>query len=221
MVFKEIWSAIMAESPLGSALEDTGIMIERTKNMFESSYTSLLENNEELARAIIDEDMKVDRLEVKVRKKILEHLAGSTIKNISYSLMLTNMIRDIERVGDYSKSIAELTLTYPAKLKDGKHIDMIAEMKRNTSEMFVLTETAIKEDDKTSAKKAIKIYEKVLGDFDEVVKVLNEPKMCGPHAITFALLSVYLKRIAGHIQNISSTELYPFPQIGFGTKPEE
>ena len=69
MVFKEIWDAIMAESPLGSALEDTGVMIERTKNMFESSYTSLLENNEELAQAIIDEDMKVDRLEVKIRKR--------------------------------------------------------------------------------------------------------------------------------------------------------
>jgi len=221
MVFKEIWSAIMAESPLGSALEDTSVMIERTRNMFESSYTSLLENNEELAKAIIDEDMKVDRLEVKVRKKILEHLAASTIKNISYSLTLTNMIRDIERVGDYSKSIAELTFTYPAKLKDGKCMDLIEEMKKKTSSMFELTEKAIREDEKGSAKKAIKLYGEVLGDFDRVVEVLNNPETCGPHAITFGLLSVYLKRIAGHLQNISSTELYPFPQTGFGTKPEE
>ena len=131
------------------------------------------------------------------------------------------MIRDIERIGDYSKSIAELTLTYPAKLSDGKPVDVIAEMKKDTSRMFALTEKAIKEDDKTSAKKAIEIYGKVLEDFDKMVEVLNNPETCGPHAITFALLSVYLKRIAGHIQNISSTELYPFPQTGFGTKPEE
>jgi phosphate uptake regulator len=49
-----------------------------------------------------------------VRRKVLRYLAIAGTVDLVPGLVLTGIVIDIERIGDYTKNIAELATTYPS-----------------------------------------------------------------------------------------------------------
>ncbi|MCH8936264.1 MAG: PhoU domain-containing protein, partial [Gemmatimonadetes bacterium] len=57
---------------------------------------------------IYKQDVKVNKLERKIRKQVIAHLsiAGNSA-DVPYSLLLMSLVKDVERIGDYAKNLAE------------------------------------------------------------------------------------------------------------------
>ena len=102
-MFKRLFSWWKEHILLKQALEESALALEKTAQMFSFAMSVLLEGAGE-EKGIYDMDKEVNALQIDVRKKVLEHLAINPQQDITASLILTTIIVDIERIGDYEKT---------------------------------------------------------------------------------------------------------------------
>jgi len=216
MMFKELYDAIFKGSMLESAFEAVDSMHDQARTMYDTSLICLVENNDELAEDISREDRVINVAVREVRRQILEYLAVNSSPDISSSLVLTGIVIDYERIGDYCKNIAQLGLLYPAKLEPSLYFNLFKKMNDNITAMFDLTLRSLKESDTKAAKKVMKMHVTTKKLHTDIVsKFKNGKDINIQTAIVYALLTEYLRRISAHLQNIASTVVQPFDRVGF------
>lgn len=110
----ELYQVLRRDNSLTQAIERSSLMLDRTNAMFRASVSSLREGD---ARArtldIYQEDQLVNEYQRDVRRKVLQHLAVTGGLNLKAGLILTSIVIDIERIGDYTKNIVELADAHP------------------------------------------------------------------------------------------------------------
>lgn len=219
MGFRMIYDALTKSKLLQKTYKDIGEMNRECKNIFEKSFECLVENRDKEALELSNEDKKINKYEVDIRNSIMGYLAVNTAPDLNASLTLASVVIDHERIGDYSKIIAQLGLLYPAKLEDNEYMDIINSMKNTIVEQFDLTHTAFEESNVEKAKKVIDSYSGIKALHDALVHKLNKEKNLEINkAITYASLGIYLRRISAHLKNICTSVVKPFPEIGFEKK---
>ena len=119
--FREIFEIWRRDNSLRLALDESYEMLETTHRMFLESV-SLLRDVEtaEMAINIYEEDQRINAYQIRVRRRILRYLAVAGMVDLVPGLVLTSIVIDIERIGDYTKNISELATTYPGKLDCGQ-----------------------------------------------------------------------------------------------------
>lgn len=219
MTLKRIYDALKKSKLLKDIYDKTRDMNLETKNIFETAIDCLFYNKQELAKDIGDEDKKINKYEINIREDILTYLAINTAPDLGTSLILTSVVISYERIGDYCKSIANLGLLYPCELDKDEYRDITFHMCDTIKQQFDLTAKALAASDAESAKTVIETYNGIKTLHDAITEKLNKDKNIDINkAITYASLSIYLRRISAHLKNISTTVLAPFPEIGFEKK---
>jgi phosphate uptake regulator len=187
--------------------------------MFVESRRSLRESDSgEMKLNVYDKDQQVNRYEREVRGKVLKHLAITGGVNIIPGLILTSIVIDIERIGDYTKNIMDMALAHPKRLECGKHEADIKKIEDDVEILFGEVIPAIKETDKPAAKRLIREHWWIILKCDEILDDLiknGDPDLGTSEAVTTGLYSRYLKRIAAHLTNVASSVVNPFEGIGF------
>lgn len=215
-MFKELIDAIRKGSILKSAFEIVERMHNQARAMYQESLTSLVEDRDEMAEDVSREDRIINVAVTEVRKEILEYLAMNSSPDVSASLVLTGMVIDYERIGDYCKNLAQLGLMYPAKLEPSSYFDIFKGIEDTITGMFDLTLEAIKESDVEKAKEVMRMHESTKRSHLKIVSKLKRGEDIDVRtAIVYALSTEYLTRISGHLQNIASTVVQPFVKVGF------
>ena len=222
-LLKEMYELWRGDSSLTKALNDSYHMLEHTREMFEESIKSLRENDKgDFAFDIYEKDQVVNRYILDVRKKVLKYLA-ITGGNIIPGLILTSIVIDIERIGDYTKNITDLAIAHPKKLKCGKFENDYRRIETTLIKVFNELVPIFKNTDKEGANKIINDNYWSIKKCDEIVVELIKEKqeISCRNAVTCALYTRYLKRVGAHLFNIASSIVNPFELIGFKTHIEE
>ncbi|MEW6069260.1 MAG: PhoU domain-containing protein, partial [Candidatus Thermoplasmatota archaeon] len=189
------------------------------KKIFEKAYECLVENKDKEAMELAREDRRINKYEVKIRTDIMGYLAVNTAPDLNTALTLASIVIDYERIGDYSKIIAQLGLLYPAKVEDGEYVDIVTQMKNTVLKQFDLTHDAFANQDDKKAQLVIDSYAGIKTLHDALVHKLNKEKDIAINkAIVYAALAIYLRRIGAHLKNIATSVIAPFPEIGFEKK---
>jgi phosphate uptake regulator len=219
MMFKELFDALRKGSILKSAFESVDRMHLQAKDMYVLSVECLVENKDEIAKDISREDRVINVSVREVRREILEYLAINSSPDISFSLMLTGIVIDYERIGDYCKNIAQLGLMYPTKLTDSSYFDIFEEMDALINSMFDLTIQSLKESDAEKGSKVMKMHALTKKLHNDIISKLRKGEQIDMQtAIVYALVTEYIRRISAHLQNIASTVVQPFDRVGFDKK---
>jgi len=208
----QILAVLRREGLLQQAMKEVEEMLSRCELMFRSAVDMIMEYKDPEID-VFEEDKKIDRMEWEVRRKVLEHLVlGSKKGDVPIALILTSAVKDIERIGDYSKDILELAKTCPRRIIVEKDItEFFKGIEGQILEIFTLTRDAYKEADTQKAQTAMDIQWQIAKRCDEVFESLtSEPILFAERAIIYALLSRYLKRVSSHLKNIASSVVDPF-----------
>ncbi len=215
-MFEEIQRMWRREGLLKKALEIIGKMFKENRAMYQASISALMEHKE-VAIDIYSEDQEINRYEMEIRKKILEHLSVNPKQDVTFSLVLLGVARDVERTGDFSKNIYELASKHPKGLKEGKYFQEMARLKDQVLELFDLTWPALNESDVGKAERAMNLHNTVISKrLDQLIDdLLDDKEIDVKEAVTYALLSRYLKRISAHLKNIASAVSNPFDRIRY------
>jgi phosphate uptake regulator len=218
-MFKQLFKAFKAASPLDEAFNRSFEMLDLTYDMFVKAKKSLRESEDADPSININEmDIKVNKYERQVRRKVLRHLAISGSEDLYSGLVLTSIIIDLERIGDYTKNIVELAANFPMKLLAPKHEQDLKKVESAVDDIFKRSRRCFETGDAVDGEKLIRDYIWINPLCDEIVlnyvKTPNE-KISTSEAVTLALYFRYLKRINSHLQNIVTSIVNPFDRIGF------
>ena len=111
MLFKELYELWKGDNSLTQAVNDSHRMLEQTLEMFRESVRSLRQSDDgDLKLNVYESDQAVNEYMHQVRRKVHKYLAVTGGLNIIPGLILTSIVIDIERIGDYTKNITDLAL---------------------------------------------------------------------------------------------------------------
>jgi len=222
---KEIYELWKRDNLLDQALVDSHDMLNRTYAMFLASVKSLRESDVgAIAFDIYEADQKVNHYEREVRRKVLKHLAVTGRTNVVPGLILTSIVIDIERIGDYTKNIKELAVAHPKKLVCGIFEEDVKRIEETVSNLFEKIAPTLEASDQETARALIEGATWIKKKCDEIDHDLiqEKDKSLGPgDAASIALYVRYLKRIGAHLMNALSSVINPFDRIGFSPTGED
>jgi len=214
-MFKEILSVLRKSDLLQQSLKEASEMLSDTEIMFRAAMGMVMECKAPEID-IYQRDKEIDSMEIEVRKKVLMHLVVLNRKeDASAALVITSAVKDIERIGDYSKNIFELVDICPNDFViGGEGAKILKDIENHILEIFSLTNDAYRDSDVEKAKLVMEKQMEISDHCDEIFDYLSQrPALGVEYAIIYALLSRYLKRISSHLKNIAVNIVEPFPNI--------
>jgi phosphate transport system protein len=217
--FKEIIELWRSDNLLTQALNDSYAMLESTEEMFIESVKSLRESDTgEMGMDVYKKDQVVNKYQREVRSKVLKHLAITGGAHIIPGLILTSIVIDIERIGDYTKNIKDLAVAHPKRLECGSYEEDIRKIEQGVAGLFREALPALKDSDKVRAARLMKDNWWMIRRSDEIVEELIKEKdtsLSPRDAVSTAVYARFLKRIAAHLINMLTSVVNPFESIGF------
>ena len=185
--------------------------------MFQYSLRVLMDN-EKQAEDIYAIDRRMNRLEIAVRRKVVEHLAVNPKQDIIAALFLSSIVSDIERIGDYCKNLVELAQHYPEK-PTGPYIDRAREIESEISQEYDMTIKAFRQGDSELGRLVMETNARMARNCDLLIdSLLAETDMPGKDAVIRALLLRFMKRVSVHLKNVASSLVNPYHKLGY--KPD-
>ncbi len=185
----------------------------RVDESLELAVKSFQENNETLAQKVIDDDRKIDDLEVEVEEECLKALAlyQPVAIDLRFIIAVMKMTNDLERIGDLAADIAKNgiainqapqpkvpldlhQMTYLVKTIVRKSLDSLLNIDA------YLAREAIEDDDEIDAMKSEMKA--------EIVEALKREPEHAESLITLLAITHRLERIGDHACNISEDVIY-------------
>ena len=219
-MWKEIVKLFRSQGPLQEAYDEAILMLKASHNMFDYSVTQL-HSEGALETDIYKRDRQLNKYERSVRRKIVTHMSVSAKPDINLGLVLTAIVIDIERIGDYTKNIVELASVVPDSF-DGLELDgEVTEIEESMARMFDDIVPALEGPDEAKARGIIGSHTIIASKVDDQVRALCAGEALSgrsSNAVTVALYLRYLKRVSAHLKNVATSVVNPYYRIGFREK---
>jgi|UniRef100_A0A7C3UQE7 phosphate uptake regulator len=217
-MFSEFLKFWKKSSLLKEATDELLVMLEKAQHMFEFSMRVMLEEERE-REDIYKLDCELNLLQMDIRRKILEHLAVNPYQDINFSLILSIIVYDVERIGDYSKNTIELAHLYPEHLK-GEYFDRIRRIEEKVKELFAKTIACFKNGDSGLGREIMEEHSKLAPQCERIVEdVIRDKNLTARDGVVISLLARYLKRVSAHLKNVASSVVNPFHRLTYRPEP--
>jgi len=218
MVGRFIDSLFGKRTLLDDARQETVLMLTTGRRMFDLVFMAVREEVQEHLRSrIAAMDKEVNQKQRKVRRKVFSHLSISRGSDLQQGLELITAVIDLERVGDYTKNIAELVEMVPGALDFGEHEETFERVEGLVTEVFERTTDAFVRNDLDAAREAMSRYDQLSMICDSTLESIigDMTDSLEGRLVVLVLLLRYVKRVGAHLKNISSILVNPFHRIGY------
>ena len=221
-MWRKLIEAWKADNLLEQAWNESFDMLEIDREMFLDTTHVLRQTDAAVADDIHEKDIKVNKYERDVRRKVITHCAVQGASAIPFGMVLVTIVIDIERIGDYCKNILNLAEAHPRRLDGADHESMLCEIEEEIRLRFDQTVQVLREQDAEKARELMITFKaEVSGICDTIVKDAVQGKVTSlwpGDAVAIALYARYLKRIGSHLNNLVTSVANPFERIGFQGK---
>lgn len=207
-----IWNK---DSLIKLAFGDVNVMLKKAQMMF-LAVSDLFLQGTKVNFDIYAMDKEINRAEIAVRRKVLEHLSINPQQELVSSLILTIIINDIERIGDYAKNIYELSETYEPCLDMPPYTDVLGDATNRVRRMFDLTLIAFDKEDHEKAEQVMVEHSQVNKVCEKTIRELaDDSKVPLRQSVALVLYARFLKRVSAHLSNVMSSVIRPYDHIGY------
>lgn len=178
----------------------------------EQAIDALYSQNTEKAEAIIQYDVKIDRMEMEINEKAVLLIAKQqpVAKDLRRIIMTLRIVTDIERMADNAKNIANSTIQL-AQYETSVPLS-IRNMYEKVTSMLNRAILAFEHEDITLAKQLAVMDDEIDELYHTMISELLGETATNPEKIQYvmqvAFIARYLERFADHITNIGESILY-------------
>ncbi len=178
---------------------------------------------EEVQESIYRRDQAINELERSIRRKILRHLIINPGDDVPACLALMSVAKDAERIGDYCKNVFEVGRFYKQGFRIEAYHDEIDAIRVETRNLFPMVAEAFRKSNARLAREAIKAAVAVRARCDGMIERLlhEEVEMETHEAVAYSLLTRHYKRVAAHLDNISTAVLGELEELDFKPTNED
>jgi len=209
------------EKELKGVFDSLVLMCRHIEVAIEKCIAALMERDFELAREVFEEEKLIDQMERDIEQAclrilIMEHPVAGDFREVSAAL---KMITDLERIGDQTRDIAEITMQMSNAdyIKKVEHIPQMAiiviQMVKDGVHAYInrdleLAQSLDKTDDKVDA-----LFNIVMNDLTALIRANPDN---AEQSIMFMMITKYMERIGDHAVNIGEWVEYAIT----GARPE-
>ena len=224
MILKDLLTIFRGETALESVGDDFSEMLEQCKNMYGDVNTAFWNSSisEELRNETYKRDIKLNKSERAIRKYVFSHLtahSGGTA-DTPYCLVLMNVVKDAERIGDHIKNLAEIPVMSTGDIPEG---DIRNELKGIGDEINKLLNevgSVFRESKRDEAESMIRMGRQITHRSDGLLPRIANSGFSSQATVSAALTARFYKRIVAHTVNILSTVIMPIHKIDFFDEDE-
>jgi phosphate uptake regulator len=219
-MWSDILSLFKGAGLAQEAFDESLLMLEQSHGMFKDCVAALHAEGS-LVTDIYERDQQINKYERSVRRKIVTHMSVSSKPDINIGLVLTAVVIDIERIGDYTKNIAELAATLEEPFDALELKDDVEEIETSLDGMFDKAAKALKESDEAGAREVMKVHARISELVEtDILRLRRREVLKGRsgHAVTVAIYLRFLKRVSAHLKNVATSVVNPYHRIGFREK---
>ncbi len=171
-MWKQIFQLFKKESLCDEAFNEAIIMLRTSQTMFSAAVGSLRRKGP-LEFDIYERDRQINKYERDVRRKIVTHLAISQNPDANHALVLTAIVIDIERIGDFTKNIVELAKDLPEVFNAGEIDEDVTTIENTVTSMFDTIIPALITSDADGARKIFSDHESVVKLVEANIRILT------------------------------------------------
>jgi len=162
-------------------------------------------------------DIKINKLQRKIRKRVLIHLATHEgASDLPYCMLLMSLVKDVERIGDYAKDLVALRCECDS-LPTHNLVETLSGLRARVEDHLRAASDAFALSEKNTAESLLREGQKTISELDTMVDSLAASDL-EPRSLTVLVLSAhYYKRICSHSLNIVSSVVQPLHRLDYYT----
>ena len=170
--------------------------------------------SKETKREVKGTDRKINASEREVRRALMTHSAVTGDVDLPLVLAYMSVVKDVERVGDYSKNLydlAKLGIDFSAA-EDG---DELKHYRDAVSQLISDAADAFETRDVERARALVAKADGFLDEYDDHVVAQARSEAPATEAVPRALFFRFLKRITAHVMNLMTSLVLPVDQLDY------
>ena len=173
-------------------------------------------------KEVYDRDQKINRIERKIRRRVVSRLAASSQSaDIPSALIFMNVVKDGERIGDYVKNLHEVNAMMPPAGERDVYKKRLGETSRTIADLFAKARQAFAESDEELAGTVIKRAKAEGRSYEDTIREITESDLPTRDAVCLVLILRFYKRLVAHMSNIATTVVMPVDMIDFYDEDED
>tara|TARA_B100000029_G_scaffold472927_1_gene513876 strand:+ start:621 stop:1322 length:702 start_codon:yes stop_codon:yes gene_type:complete len=221
-MWTELLQIFRSNDPMRNMAGDFLKMLELTKEMAQIVRPHVLSNSLdfEQRRKVYKLDISVNKLERTVRKRVIAHLSLRNKGDVLHALLMMTLVKDVERVGDYIKNIAEVSELGGTALPEGEIRTELEDLVMIAHMMFEEVAPIISSQDNARAIELIEEGRNAGKRCDRLLVELSKSNMTPAETTATVLLTRFYKRIGAHLVNILSSVVMPLHKVDFFDEKE-
>ena len=159
-------------------------------------------------------DRQINVTEIEIRRELLVHISVHGAADAGEMLVFMNMIKDLERIGDYNKNIFDLALE-GVTFSEADDLEKILGFRDELSSRIALMGEILDTRDEERARAYIERGDQLRREFDGLVNELVHATVPALAAVPRALLYRFLKRVAAHCSNVVTAVVMPVDRLDY------
>ena len=224
MILKDLLTIFRGETALQSVGDDFSGMLDQCKSMFLDVNSAFWTGSitEELRTETYKRDIKLNKSERSIRKYVFSHLtthSGGT-SDTPYCLVLMNVVKDAERIGDYIKNLAEIPIMSTTEIPEGDIRNELQGIGVEIEKLLTEVGPVFRDSRRNEAEVMIRLGRQITHRADGLLPRIANSEFTSQAAVSAALTSRFYKRIVAHTVNILSTVIMPIHKIDFFDEDE-
>ena len=168
--------------------------------------------------SVADEVRRTDRqinvTEMEIRRELVVHFSVHAGGDATEMLVFMNMIKDLERIGDYNKNIFDLA-EEGVSFAEADDLERILGFRDEISSRIALMGEILTVRVEERARAYIARSDELRREFDTLVNGLVHSTEPALHAVPRALLYRFLKRITAHSMNVVTAVVMPVDRLDY------
>ena len=222
-MFRELLSAFRSSDPLRAMEKNFSAMLTLSYEMVISAgemfFTGSASSRERTD--LYGRDVRVNQLERQIRKQVVAHLSvPGNRAAVPYSLLLISLVKDVERIGDYSKNLAEINDIRPGELPDDEITRELLEIRRDVEGSFKALSVVFSSSDRERAVELIRQGRDAAHRCDALLGRIARSDYDAATVTALVLATRHYKRVGGHVLNILSSIVMPIHKIDYYDEDE-
>lgn len=192
-------------------------MLVDDRHTFDTAINALIGGTDpELVRKDVHKsDRRVNKAERAVRRQLVVHVSvRGTSADITLVLASMSVVKDAERIGDYSKNIWDIANS-GIDLSDAEDIGVLMRHRDRISTLIGETARVFGDKDLEAAHNLLRGGDDLQTEYDELIDEQLRTDRPAREAVPRALLYRYYKRIAAHLLNILTSLVMPIDRLDY------
>ncbi|MDH5671606.1 MAG: hypothetical protein OEZ06_05615 [Myxococcales bacterium] len=166
-------------------------------------------------QAFYARDREINGLQQRIRRELVSQLALSSTMQQARLLVISGLIKDIERIGDHAKNLLEAAAMLNGPLPSDPLCRELAELRAGVEQTMGQVRAVLDGCDRERAEELCQQGHELSDRCERLLRTLCASRQPASLAVPLALCARYYKRIQKHLMNLLSSVLMPLHKIDY------